>query len=171
MAKVSNTIWETCKTYLFTQGKFLAILWVLIAICMVYYFMDALERSKNTQPSANDCADRHFAGFHSGHPRLVWRGVVRHPHQHRLQFPHRLLRAQGQPARHPRHPLALRHERRPPAGGRGTVLHDLHPGVPPARTRRPVFHRVCHRRIPRRVACSASAAASSPKSPTSAPTS
>src|SRR6202043_3224055 len=38
MAKVSNTIWETCKTYLFTQGKFLAILWVLIAVCMIYYF-------------------------------------------------------------------------------------------------------------------------------------
>jgi K(+)-stimulated pyrophosphate-energized sodium pump len=38
MARVSNTIWETCKTYLFTQGKFLAILWVLIACCMVYYF-------------------------------------------------------------------------------------------------------------------------------------
>src|SRR5262249_20819623 len=33
MAKVSNTIWETCKTYLVTQGRFLAILWVLIAIC------------------------------------------------------------------------------------------------------------------------------------------
>jgi K(+)-stimulated pyrophosphate-energized sodium pump len=39
MADVSNTIWETCKTYLFTQGKFLMILWVLIAACMVYYFM------------------------------------------------------------------------------------------------------------------------------------
>src|SRR6266446_3479370 len=39
MADVSNTIWETCKTYLFTQGKFLAILWLLIAACMVYYFM------------------------------------------------------------------------------------------------------------------------------------
>src|ERR1039457_4900084 len=38
MAKVSNMIWETCKTYLFTQGKFLAILWLLIAACMVYYF-------------------------------------------------------------------------------------------------------------------------------------
>ena len=38
MAKVSHTIWETCKTYLFTQGKFLAILWVLIAACMFYYF-------------------------------------------------------------------------------------------------------------------------------------
>src|SRR5947208_6391791 len=38
MGDVSNTIWETCKTYLFTQGKFLAILWALIAACMVYYF-------------------------------------------------------------------------------------------------------------------------------------
>src|SRR5262245_27376165 len=38
MASVSNTIWETCKTYLQTQGRFLAILWVLIACCMVYYF-------------------------------------------------------------------------------------------------------------------------------------
>src|SRR5882724_1677561 len=39
MSDVSNTIWETCKTYLLTQGKFLAILWVLIAACMVYYFL------------------------------------------------------------------------------------------------------------------------------------
>src|SRR6185503_1003141 len=38
MGNVSNIIWETCKTYLFTQGKFLAILWMLIAACMVYYF-------------------------------------------------------------------------------------------------------------------------------------
>src|SRR6185437_4827500 len=38
MANVSNTIWETCKTYLFQQGKFLAILWVLIAVCIFFYF-------------------------------------------------------------------------------------------------------------------------------------
>src|SRR5688572_18938666 len=38
MSAVSNTIWETCKTYLFTQGKFLAVLWLLIAACMIYYF-------------------------------------------------------------------------------------------------------------------------------------
>src|SRR5512147_678207 len=38
MLDVSNTIWDTCKTYLFQQGKFLAGLWVLIAICIVYYF-------------------------------------------------------------------------------------------------------------------------------------
>jgi len=38
MLDVSQTIWETCKTYLFQQGKFLFALWVLIAICIVYYF-------------------------------------------------------------------------------------------------------------------------------------
>jgi K(+)-stimulated pyrophosphate-energized sodium pump len=38
MAKVSHSIYETCKTYLLTQGKLLAILWVLIAACMVFYF-------------------------------------------------------------------------------------------------------------------------------------
>ena len=39
MLDVSNIIWETCKSYLAQQGKFLIMLWVLIAICMVYYFM------------------------------------------------------------------------------------------------------------------------------------
>jgi len=39
MLAVSNVIWETCKSYLAQQGKFLIGLWVLIAICMVYYFM------------------------------------------------------------------------------------------------------------------------------------
>jgi K(+)-stimulated pyrophosphate-energized sodium pump len=39
MLDVSETIWETCKTYLFQQGKFLAGLWVLIAVCIVYYYM------------------------------------------------------------------------------------------------------------------------------------
>jgi len=38
MRNVSNVIWETCKTYLTQQGKFLAILWFLIGACMVYYF-------------------------------------------------------------------------------------------------------------------------------------
>ncbi|HEX3728655.1 MAG TPA: sodium/proton-translocating pyrophosphatase, partial [Opitutaceae bacterium] len=42
MGSVSNIIWETCKTYLTQQGKFLLGLWVLIAACIVYYF-GALE--------------------------------------------------------------------------------------------------------------------------------
>ncbi|MBA4418346.1 MAG: sodium-translocating pyrophosphatase [Syntrophus sp. (in: bacteria)] len=39
MLAVSEIIWETCKSYLAQQGKFLVGLWVLIAICMIYYFM------------------------------------------------------------------------------------------------------------------------------------
>jgi K(+)-stimulated pyrophosphate-energized sodium pump len=39
MLDVSAIIWETCKSYLAQQGKFLLGLWVLIAICMIYYFM------------------------------------------------------------------------------------------------------------------------------------
>jgi K(+)-stimulated pyrophosphate-energized sodium pump len=38
MAKVSQIIWETCQTYLLQQGRFLVILWLLIAACMTYYF-------------------------------------------------------------------------------------------------------------------------------------
>jgi K(+)-stimulated pyrophosphate-energized sodium pump len=38
MGDVSQIIWETCKTYLLQQGKFLATLWLLIALCMIYYF-------------------------------------------------------------------------------------------------------------------------------------
>ncbi len=45
MADVSNIIWETCKTYLWQQGKFLATLWILIAICMVYYFKCLQEKT------------------------------------------------------------------------------------------------------------------------------
>lgn len=38
MHNVSSLIYETCKTYLIQQGKFLIILWVLIAVCICYYF-------------------------------------------------------------------------------------------------------------------------------------
>ncbi len=38
MRNVSNIIWETCKSYLLQQGKFLLGLWVLIGICIVVYF-------------------------------------------------------------------------------------------------------------------------------------
>jgi K(+)-stimulated pyrophosphate-energized sodium pump len=38
MLEVSELIYETCKTYLITQGKFLALLWVAIAMVIVLYF-------------------------------------------------------------------------------------------------------------------------------------
>ncbi|MFO0873454.1 MAG: sodium-translocating pyrophosphatase [Phycisphaerales bacterium] len=38
MREISELIYETCKTYMVTQGKFLAFLWIFIAITMVGYF-------------------------------------------------------------------------------------------------------------------------------------
>ena len=38
MADVGNTIFETCKTYLIQQGKFLLVLEVLIGLCIAFYF-------------------------------------------------------------------------------------------------------------------------------------
>ena len=38
MADVGNIIFETCKTYLIQQGKFLVLLEILIGLCIVFYF-------------------------------------------------------------------------------------------------------------------------------------
>src|SRR5439155_1601636 len=38
MLEVSELIYETCKTYLKTQGKFILVLWLFIAAIMVVYF-------------------------------------------------------------------------------------------------------------------------------------
>jgi K(+)-stimulated pyrophosphate-energized sodium pump len=38
MAEISQLIWETCKTYLVQQGKFLFLLWVFIAAIIILYF-------------------------------------------------------------------------------------------------------------------------------------
>jgi K(+)-stimulated pyrophosphate-energized sodium pump len=38
MRDISELIYETCKTYLVTQGKFLMILWIFIAVIVTFYF-------------------------------------------------------------------------------------------------------------------------------------
>jgi len=38
MGEISQLIWETCKTYLVTQGKFLLLLWIFIAAIILVYF-------------------------------------------------------------------------------------------------------------------------------------
>jgi K(+)-stimulated pyrophosphate-energized sodium pump len=38
MREVSELIWETCKTYLFTQGRFLLILELFIGTIILFYF-------------------------------------------------------------------------------------------------------------------------------------
>jgi len=70
MLEVSELIYETCKTYLITQGKFLAILWAFIAAIMVWYFsreMDAFKigSSLSSASSASSAATR-WRGSASG---------------------------------------------------------------------------------------------------------
>ena len=38
MLEISELIYETCKTYLITQGKFLLLLWIFIAVVIILYF-------------------------------------------------------------------------------------------------------------------------------------
>ena len=38
MREMSELIYETCKTYLVTQGKFIILLWVFIAVIISLYF-------------------------------------------------------------------------------------------------------------------------------------
>lgn len=48
MLEISHLIYETCKTYLLQQAKFLLIIEVFIGLCIVYYFgyLENLESSK-----------------------------------------------------------------------------------------------------------------------------
>src|SRR3979411_3283602 len=38
MREVSELIYETCKTYLITQGRFILLLWAFIAVIILLYF-------------------------------------------------------------------------------------------------------------------------------------
>ena len=48
MKEISELIYETCKTYLVTQGKFILVLWALVGAIIVYYFsvLSHLETTK-----------------------------------------------------------------------------------------------------------------------------
>ena len=39
MLKVAEIIFQTCRTYLIQQGKFLVMLFIFIAVCMAFYFL------------------------------------------------------------------------------------------------------------------------------------
>src|SRR5881397_2021993 len=50
MREISELIYETCKTYLITQGKFLLLLWAFIAVIIVLYFGVLLKYEAVTLP-------------------------------------------------------------------------------------------------------------------------
>ena len=132
MLDVSQTIWETCKTYVLQQGKFLAALWVLIAICMIYYF------GVLSHTPAGEVV------LHLRYPRILWCRLVRYPDQHRRQLPRCFCISQRRSAQHRQHLSAFGYERRSASGQHRAFLHDHHPGLHPQGTVRPLLHRFRH---------------------------
>ena len=89
MREVSELIYETCKTYLVTQGKFLMLLEAFIAIIIVFYFgfLKGFEAYKVVIILL-------FSVI--GISGSFCRGGLRHARQHLRQLAHGLRRPQGQ---------------------------------------------------------------------------
>ena len=89
MLEISELIYETCKTYLITQGKFLLLLWVFIAVVIVLYF--GVLSPVPGQADHDDAAD-HSVLQPRRNRRQLWRGVVWHSRKHFCQLAHGVCR-------------------------------------------------------------------------------
>ena len=58
MLDVASTIYKTCRTYLLQQGKFLAILFGIIAVAMVYYLSMANAEASGQEIGRESCRER-----------------------------------------------------------------------------------------------------------------
>ena len=86
-----------------------------------------------------------------GIARQLRRRLVRHPRQHVRQLAHRVRGARGQAVPLLRDPAQGRHEHRHAAHLRRAAADAVHPALHPARLRRPLLHRLRHRRVARRL--------------------
>ena len=138
MLDVSAIIWETCKSYLAQQGKFLALLWVLIAICMVYYFMGLSHAPFGNMVIILFASVLGILGSYG----VAWFGMrINTWANARTAF----ASLTGRPVDVVNIPTDVRDERWPSSRERGALLHDLHPGVPSQGPGRPVLYRLCYR--------------------------
>jgi K(+)-stimulated pyrophosphate-energized sodium pump len=78
MLEISELIYETCKTYLITQGRFILILWLFIGAIMV------ISTSASCRPCNGEGGDDLFSSRR--HRGQLSRSLVRHPHQHVRQL-------------------------------------------------------------------------------------
>ena len=83
MREISELIYETCKTYLVTQGKFIILLWIFIAVIISLYF-GYLAPVPNKPISVT--LPIILVVFSSRHRRQLRRGVVRNSRQHLCQL-------------------------------------------------------------------------------------
>ncbi len=140
MREVSELIYETCKTYLVTQGKFLMLLWAFIAVIIVLYFGVL----------------RHFEiprvliilVFSSGGNRGQLRGgVVWNSREHLCQLPNGVRFAAGQTVSRVPDSARGRHVDRHDADLGRTADHALHSAVHAGRLRGPMLYRIRDRRV------------------------
>ena len=172
MLDVAEIIFQTCKTYLIQQGKFLLMLFAIIAVAMAFYFSawnykrDDTDRA-TTRARSSTCS--------SSSPSSAWAAPTRWPGTAsastptptaRTAFASLARRAVGRR----QHPAAGRHVDRPVPDLARTGHDGHHPAVradarssATASSASPSANRSAPRRC-------ASPAASSPRSPTSAPT-
>jgi K(+)-stimulated pyrophosphate-energized sodium pump len=73
MGEISQLIWETCKTYLITQGKFLLLLWIFIAAVIVLYF-GVLLKAEYSVPSVMIILFFSLVGI-AGSYGVAWFGI------------------------------------------------------------------------------------------------
>ena len=164
MLEVSELIYETCKTYLITQGKFILMLEVFIGVIMVVL----LRRARAPRADAGSSIILLFSliGI-AGSYGVAWFGIrVNTFANSRAAF----ASLRGQAVSDLRDPAARGHEHRHAADQRRAAADALHPAVHPRRPARAPASSAspsASRSAPRRCA---SPAASSPRSPTSART-
>ena len=137
MREISELIYETCKTYLVTQGKFIAVLWIFIAIVMVGYFGALMHYGVNRVVIIVLFSIVGILGSYG----VAWFGIrINTFANSRAAF----ASLGGKPF--PTYEIPLK------AGmSIGMLLisveldHALHPALRAARLRRPVLHRLRHR--------------------------
>ena len=83
MREISEMIYETCKTYLVTQGKFILLLWAFIAVMIALYFGVSGAGAGKSIAVTLPIILFFSAGWHRGQ---LWRGVVRHSREHICEF-------------------------------------------------------------------------------------
>jgi hypothetical protein len=166
MLEISELIYETCKTYLVTQGKFILLLWAFIAVIISLYFGWLAPVPKTDCGYAADHSGFSLVGI-AGSYGVAWFGIrVNTFANSRTAF----AGLRGKP-----YPMLCdsaegRHEHRHVADLGRAAHHAVHPFVHPARLCGPLLHRLRHWRIAWAPRPCVLPAASSPRSPTLAPT-
>jgi K(+)-stimulated pyrophosphate-energized sodium pump len=138
MSSVSDIIWETCKTYLLQQGKFLALIWALVGLCIIYYFGALRSLGIGAVITILIASVIGILGSYG----VAWFGIRV---KHSSQFTFRLRFPEGSPLESLTIPMTS-------GMSVGLLLVsvelffiDLYPGFSAALAGWPLFHRFCHR--------------------------